>query len=123
MDVIQNPGVHRVSIVGYSHGGALAMLCHEYVWFHRPDLRDRITGYGFGAPRVYWGFWIPTALRERWRDFTVVRNRGDIVTHLPPEMGGYRHVGRLWEIGKRGVYGGIAAHRPENYTRELQREE
>ena len=44
----------KIIVAGYSHGGALALLCHEYVWFHRPDLRQTAKGVGFGAPRVLW---------------------------------------------------------------------
>lgn len=104
--------------VGYSHGAALAVLCHEYAYFHRPDLRDRIDGFGFGCPRVLWGHPSP-ALLSRWERFCVVRNLDDLVTHLPPAFLGYRHVGKLLEIGERGKYNAIAAHRPENVLREL----
>lgn len=44
-----------VQIVGYSHGAALAMLCHEFCGYHRPDLK--ITGYCFGCPQVLWGLY------------------------------------------------------------------
>ncbi len=59
------------------------------------------------------------ALQERWERFTVVRNLDDLVTHLPPGLLGYRHVGRLLEIGKRGQYSPVEAHLSENYLREL----
>lgn len=110
--------VERFVITGYSHGAALAALCHEYVWRNRPDLRRQVEGYGFGCPRVIWG--IPSAcLKERWDRFTVIRNLDDIVTHLPPAFLGYTHVGKLLEIGQRGKYSGIDAHRPENILVEL----
>ncbi|MBE6584255.1 MAG: hypothetical protein E7649_04620 [Ruminococcaceae bacterium] len=113
-----DPSISRITTVGYSHGGALAMLCHEYVWFNRPDIRDSIEGVGFGAPRVFWG--IPTApLMQRWKRFGVVRNIDDAVTHLPPKVLGYSHVGSLIEIGERGKYTAIDAHRSENILREL----
>ena len=38
--------INRIQIVGYSHGAALAMLCHEYCIFNRPDCI--VEGYGFG---------------------------------------------------------------------------
>lgn len=110
--------VGQITVVGFSHGAALAVLCHEYVWYHRPDLRDRLTGYGFGCPRVIWGMLTPRR-RARWETFTVVRNLDDIVTHVPPSAIGYTHVGTLLEIGTRGRYSSVDAHRPENYIREL----
>lgn len=117
---LANKSVKKIVIAGYSHGGALAMLCHEYVWYHRPDLRENIEGYGFGAPRVFWG--IKTkALKERWANFYTIRNAGDIVTHLPPWIFGYSHVGKMVKIGKRGRYSPIKAHYAENILKELSR--
>ena len=115
---IADDNVHKIVIAGYSHGGALAMLCHEYVWYHRPDLRAHMEGYGFGAPRVFWG--APTAkLKIRWRKFTVIRNIDDFITYLPPAFLGFCHVGSILKIGERGKYSSIKAHFPENISREL----
>ncbi len=118
-EMIKDPAIREIVIAGYSHGAALAVLCYEYVWFHRPDLRTRLTGFGFGCPRVVWGF----APRERWAGFTVVRNTDDLVTHLPPAVLGYTHIGHLLEIGEKGRYSSIDAHRPENILTELKRYE
>lgn len=117
--MVVDPTLRRVVTVGYSHGGALAVLCHEYVWFHRPDLRESMEGYGFGCPRVLWG---PRGggLMARWQRFAVVRNIDDIITHLPPRALGYFHVGHLVEIGEKGKYSPIAAHRAENILKELK---
>ena len=112
--------VTALTTVGYSHGAALGVLAHEYFWYHRKDLGPRLTGYGFGCPRVLFGGG-RQALADRFSGFTVIRNRGDIVTHLPPAALGYYHVGNLCEIGTRGRYSPIAAHRPENIAAELAR--
>ncbi len=114
--------VKQVVVVGYSHGAALAVLCHEYVWYNRPDLRDTLEGYGFGCPRVFWGVRRPSLLR-RWERFLVVRNVDDVVTHVPPAFLGFSHVGSLLEIGARGLYSPVDAHRPENILAELLRAE
>lgn len=118
-DRIADPQIKSIVISGYSHGAAVAVLCHEYVWFHRPDLRGRLTGYGFGCPRVLFGLPLPH-LRERWERFTVIRNIDDLVTHLPPAILGYRHVGRMLEIGQSGKYSPTEAHYPENIRKELE---
>lgn len=115
---IADKAFRKIVIVGYSHGGALAMLCHEYVWYHRPDLRGRIEGYGFGAPRVFWGVKTPN-LKSRWAGFTVVRNLDDAVTHLPPAFLGYSHVGAMLEIGEKGKYTSVEAHESKNVLKEL----
>ena len=54
------------------------------------------------------------SITSRWRDFTVIRNLDDLVTHVPPFLLGYFHVGTLLKIGKRGQYSKIDAHRDNN---------
>ena len=116
---IADKTVRKIVIAGYSHGGALATLCHEYVWYHRPDLRASMEGYGFGAPRVFWG--VQTAkLKSRWEKFTVIRNLNDFITHLPPAFLGFSHVGALLKIGEKGKYSSIEAHFAKNILNELK---
>jgi len=117
--LIADPRLQGIVTVGYSHGGALAVFCHEYVWYHRPDLRYRIGGYSFGGPRVLWGKRTEDIL-SRWERFTVVRNLDDLITHLPPRALGYFHVGNLLEIGEEGKYSRIDAHRRESILAELR---
>ncbi len=109
----------NIITVGYSHGAALALLCHEYIWYNRPELRGMSKGYGFGAPRVIWGI-RSLPYRDRWRDFSVIRNIDDLVTHLPPVALGYFHVGEMIEIGIRDKYSSVEAHKPQSYLEELK---
>jgi hypothetical protein len=108
----------HIICVGYSHGAAIALLCHEYIWYNRKDLIRGLEGYGFGCPRVIYGH--APREKERWNSFFVVRNLDDIVTHLPPAILGYRHVGKMINVGKWGKYSRIDAHKSENYLRELE---
>jgi len=117
--VILNLSIREIISVGYSHGAALALLCHEYIWYNRVDIRDKISGYGFGCPRVIWGR--VKKERERWQHFYRIKNYDDIVTHLPPSSFGFRHVGREINIGGVGRYSRLDAHRAENYIKELER--
>ncbi len=117
--LLLDPNIEDIRIVGYSHGAALAVLCHEYCWFRREDLREKLLGLGYGCPRVLYGC-VPPELAQRWERFYVIRNIEDIVTHLPPRGFGYCHVGNLVEIGKTGRYSAIDAHRPEHYLAELK---
>ena len=119
---ISDPSVKSIVVAGYSHGAAIALLCHEYIWFNRPDLRSSLNGYGFGCPRVLWGI-IRACVARRWERFLVIRNLDDIVTHLPPAVLGYSHAGDLLEIGERGKYSPIEAHYPENILDELRQYE
>ena len=111
--------VREIVVVGYSHGAALALLCHEYVWYNRPDIRSGISGYGFGCPRVIWGR-VPGE-KERWGSFYRIKNFDDVVTHLPPRAFGFRHVGKEINIGGAWRYSRVDAHRSENYVKELER--
>ncbi len=119
---VLDQSVKRVIVAGYSHGAAIGVFCHEYVWYHRPDLRGRIEGYGFGCPRTVWGI-LTANTRKRWESFTVIRNIDDIVTHLPPAVFGYRHVGKMLEIGEKKKYSAVEAHFKENIMKELYRYE
>ncbi len=116
---IAERSVKKILVAGYSHGAALAVFCHEYIWFHRPDLRPTLQSYGFGCPRVVWGV-LPPQVRARWEGFMVIRNRNDSVTHLPPAFLGYRHVGRLLEVGQKGKYKNLEAHKQKNILAELK---
>lgn len=115
---VNDPTIQQIITVGYSHGAALTVLCHEYIWYSRPDLRDTIEGYGFGCPRVLWGV-KTSSLAQRWERFTVIRNIDDMVTHVPPAILGFSHVGKMLEVGEKGKYSAVDAHRPENITTEL----
>lgn len=91
----------KIKIVGYSHGAALSMLCHEYCRFNYPNAV--IETYAFGCPRVLKGKYSDELL-SRWDNFTVIRNYDDIVTHVPPLLFGYRHVGQVVDLTPKGYY-------------------
>ena len=116
--VLLDRSIGEIIPVGYSHGAALATLCHEYLWWTREDLRDGLRGYGFGSPRIIWGN-VSKRYRDRWSGFTVIRCVPDIVTHVPPAVLGYFHVGKMLEIGGRVKYSPIEAHKSESYLAEL----
>lgn len=107
----------KIIIVGYSHGGALSVLCHEYLWYNLENMRDKIYTYAIAPPRVIWGR--VSHLENRWQYLTTVINKGDLVPSLPPRALGYTHVGKILEIGKKGKYSRVNAHRPENILAEL----
>ena len=112
---VLNSKYQKIILVGYSHGAAIATLAHEFVWYHRPDLRQglKIEGYGFGCPRVMFGI-PPKQIRLRWANFHPVRNLNDIVTHVPPVLFGFRHVNSAIKIGN-GFY-----YKDNNHRRRLK---
>lgn len=111
------PSTNEIEIVGYSHGGAIAQLCYEYVRFHRPDVV--VTGIGYGAPRVVWGP-VKKEVKDRFAGFLVVKNGRDIVTTLPPKWLGFRNLGSVLHVNL-GSEGPIDDHRPENYLEMLSK--
>ncbi len=116
---IADPTINGITIVGYSHGAALALLCHEYAWSRRPDLRPFLYGLGYGCPRVLYG--CPTEpLATRWEHFWVVRCGEDLVTHLPPRTLGFCHVGNLLHLLPKEPLSPIDAHRPKAYLHALE---
>lgn len=117
-EILAETAYRRITVAGYSHGGALAVLCHEYIWFRYPSLRADLHGVGFGAPRVIRCGRECRAAAHRWTQFTVVRCGRDAVTHLPPALLGYRHMGRLLTVGSRQL-SPTEAHMPQSYTDAL----
>lgn len=114
-DDICDSTITKIEIVGYSHGAAVALLCYEYVKFNRPDVE--VSGIGFGCPRVVWGF-TRKNVKKRFEGFVVVRNGCDLVTHVPPVLFGFRHVGKVLTVGKSE--GLIKDHYPERYIEALK---
>jgi hypothetical protein len=90
-------GVKEVHISGYSQGGAVAVLAHEWVGFHYPQLTCYTTCKG--APRCISCFGL-SKIKDRFAGVTRFEHRGDIVCHLPPSFFGYRHVGERVRVGK-----------------------
>lgn len=89
----------HIIVVGYSHGGSLAFFATECVWFHRPDLRDGgFESYAFESPRVYGSWKVKECLKQRWETFTVIRDNNDLVTHCPPALFRFCHVGNILKI-------------------------
>ncbi len=116
---VSRGGVREIICVGYSHGAALCGLACEDMEFLYGE-RLSVCGYGFGCPRFAFGP-LPRAVQARFACFTVIRNIPDAVTHLPPALLGYHHVGQVLTIGQRGRYSPIDAHRPEAYLAELSK--
>ena len=114
---ILDTSITTIEVIGYSHGGAMAQLCYEYIKYNRPDVK--VTGFGFGSPRVMWGF-ACKAVMDRFAGFVIVRNGRDIITHLPPVFFGFRHVTRVTKVGES--IGPIIDHFPFRYRKALREE-
>jgi len=95
-DVKDSIGNRKLVIMGFSHGAALAVLAHEYFDYehYAPET------HAFGCPRVVWGFPHSDVL-YRFCNLHLYQARGDIVTHVPFALMGYRHVGEVRKFGPR----------------------
>ena len=117
-EILAHTAHRKITVAGYSHGGGLAVLCHEYIWFHYPALRAEMHSVGFGAPRVIRCTAGCQRIAHRWENFTLIRCGRDAVTYLPPAFLGYRHMGNILEIGSRQL-SPLRAHMEESYLRAL----
>lgn len=118
--IMSEEKVRAIVCVGYSHGAALALFATEDMMYLYGG-KVLVCGYGYGCPRVVWGF-LPRSVKQRLRRFTAVRNVPDLVTHVPPAIFGFRHI-QLRRVGKLGKYGPIKAHRAMAYLAELEDDE
>lgn len=90
--VTQLSRASEVLVSGYSLGAAYAMLLHEDLRYTYPSMS--VSTVAYGTPRV---FWFPNKeLRDRLDGILRINVRGDIVSHLPPWIFGFSHVG--WSI-------------------------
>ena len=117
MELEAQPNIRNIVCVGYSHGGGISLFATEDMEFLYGATYN-VVGYGFGAPRVVWGF-LPKDVKKRLQKFYVIRNIPDLVTHAPPVVFGFRHVGGVVKIGEKRKYTPIRAHYPEVYETEL----
>lgn len=117
-EIMKAHRVRTIYCVGYSHGGALALLATEDMTYLHQWEDLNVLGIGFGAPRVVWG-WVPKAVKRRLYNYMTVRNIPDIVTHVPPMVLGYRNISKPFKIGAWGKYSPIKAHYPQSYRDSL----
>jgi len=121
--------VKRIWITGYSQGSAIATLAYKDLKHKFPEAD--IECITFASPRVF-GSWTARKLRKTFKDnFLRVFVRGDTVTHLPPAILGFSHVGKSQGAGILGallfpltpvlrLIMGSVFHHPRNYKRLLK---
>jgi hypothetical protein len=85
----------KIIIVGYSHGGALAQLLLQDVWYHRQDIKDCVLAYAFETPRC---LKVPKKYRFMWENLTTIRTNNDLITHLPPRLFGFNDLGKMLKV-------------------------
>jgi predicted lipase len=88
--------VDSVKISGFSQGGALASLLHEDIAFNYPG--KLLSTVIFSSPRVF-SWFTPS---NRFRNLLSIRLNRDIITILPFFLFGYKHVGQIKSVNRKG---------------------
>lgn len=117
--IIASSEYDRIEILGYSQGGALALLAHEDIWYHRPELRNnKLITIVFGCPRVVSWF----APKDRWHNVIRIQNGNDIVSKVPFSFLGYKHVGVPVTIGPERKWWKLSIndHFPKSYRESME---
>jgi hypothetical protein len=103
-DYVKTHVFTSVEIRGYSHGGALAQLCHEWFMFQKEQniIQCPVATVVAGASRVFSIFGY-RHIKERCKGIMRYQFRSDGVCSLPPAILGYKHVGIVGQVGKRNI--------------------
>ena len=83
----------HIVVVGYSHGSAIATICHQDLVYHFPN--TDIKTYAFESPRC---LKVPKKLRYYWNGLTRIKNGTDLIAHLPPKLFGFDDLGEEIKI-------------------------
>ena len=93
LDKAYSKNYKEIIVVGYSHGAAIATICHQDICYHFPNVE--VHTYAFEAPR---SLKVPKKLRYFWDGLTRIINGTDLVTHVPPKIFGFNDLGNAYKI-------------------------
>lgn len=93
LDKVYSKDYEEVIIVGYSHGSAIATICHQDVRYHFPSIK--LQTFAFESPR---SLKVPKKLRYYWDGLTRIKNGSDLITHLPFKIMGFDDLGEEIKI-------------------------
>ncbi len=91
----------EIIINGHSLGGAITTLCLEDIEFLRESGIHNKPCWAFASgPRVF-AFINNKIIKKRCMNLFRINYKNDLVSKLPPFLFGYKHVGNLYQIGKK----------------------
>lgn len=114
--------VKKITVVGWSYGGAMATLCMEDILYTFPVIKDSVRLVTFGSPRLI-GFWNFNKNKHIWKNTTRYTNSSDIVTCIPFIFMLFRHVVKERHIGNRKClfnYFKTSNHEIRSYIKSLE---
>lgn len=93
LDKVYSKDYKEIIVVGYSHGGGLAQLCHQDIKYHFPNIK--LSTYAFETPRC-----LKVAKKHRfyWDGLITTRVNNDLVSHLPPRLFGFNDLGTMLKL-------------------------
>lgn len=91
-----------ITVVGHSHGGAIATLCMEDIWFKYPEKREKLKLVTYGAPRIL-GWRNYSKIKERWKNTENYSISIDLVSHIPFFFMGYLHTKKKIRIKNKSL--------------------
>jgi hypothetical protein len=92
---------YKIEVRGFSQGGAVAILCHEWLTYNKQIGKVSnvpVNTVVAGCPRVFSIFGYATT-SNRCENVLRIQFRGDGVCSIPPAIFCYRHVGNLVKVG------------------------
>lgn len=104
----------KLTFIGHSLGGALATLCAIDFQLSYEDRFD-VELFTFGSPRVG-NPEFRTLVNQHIPNSYRIVNGLDAVPGLPPRWSGYRHVDRVYRIGRRLTWRILSARVYDHYT-------
>ena len=94
--------IQHIVIRGFSQGAAYTILCLEDVEFlkEKYGYTYETHAIAYECPRVIL-FLFSWNVKRRLKNVTIIRNMGDVVTHAPFIIFGFKHIGGVFiKIGK-----------------------
>lgn len=111
-EYIKSRDVKELTIIGHSLGGALATLCAVDVQYNFPSVS--VSCITFGSPRVG-NRYFSESYDRRVPDTRRYVYGNDFFCSVPMEFLGYRHVGKLCQLGSRKILPSFSDHLLSNY--------
>lgn len=138
-EICKNNEVDSIEIFGWSYGGAMTQLCLEDLTYHYVEQREHpewfknniplITGMTIGAPRVFYTTGIASwkRIQTRLSRLIMIANVNDIVTRVPFDFLGSKHILPCYGIGDsfsiKKIFNPQKYHLMSEYTKQINLEE
>lgn len=138
-EICENNEVDSIEIFGWSYGGAMTQLCLEDLTYHYVEQKEHpewfknniplITGMTIGAPRVFYKTDLKSweRIQTRLSRLIMIANVNDIVTRVPFDFLGAKHILPCYAVGDsfsiKKIFKPNTYHLMTEYTKQVNLEE